>query len=44
MLVAIGTDLDNNSSTNSFTNNRDPKLSVLDNLTVCKSAWIQRNA
>jgi hypothetical protein len=40
MLVATGTNLDNNSITNSFIDNRDLKLFVLDNLTVCKSTWI----
>jgi hypothetical protein len=42
MLVATNTGLDNNSNTDSFTNsftdNKDPKLLVLDNLIVCKSA------
>jgi hypothetical protein len=48
MLVVTNIGLDNNSSTdgftNSFTDNRDPKLLVLDNPTVCRSARIQRNA
>jgi hypothetical protein len=44
MLVATGTDLNDNSVTDSFTDNRNPELSVLDNPTVCRSAWIQRNA
>jgi hypothetical protein len=42
MLVATNTGLDNNSSTdgftNSFTDNRDLELLVLDNLIVCRSA------
>jgi hypothetical protein len=44
MLVATDTDLDNSSSTDSFTNNfandKDPELLVLDNPTVCQSARI----
>jgi hypothetical protein len=48
MLVATNTGLDNNSSTdsstNGFTDNRDPELPVLDNPTVRRSARIQRNA
>jgi hypothetical protein len=42
MLVATNTGLDNNSSTDSFidsfTNNKDPELLVLNNLIVCRSA------
>jgi hypothetical protein len=42
MLVVTNTGLDNNSSTdgftNSFTDNKDPKLLVLDNLIICRSA------
>jgi hypothetical protein len=42
MLVAA--DMDDNSSadgfTNSFTNNKDTKLLVLNNFTICKSARI----
>jgi hypothetical protein len=44
MLVATDAGTDNNSSLDSSTDNRDTKLQVLDNLTVCKSARIQRNA
>jgi hypothetical protein len=48
MLVATDTGLDNNSSTDgstdSFTDDRDTKLQVLENPTVCKSVCIQRNA
>jgi hypothetical protein len=48
MLVATNTGLDNNSSTDGFTNgftdNRDSELLVLDNPIVCRSAQIQRNA
>jgi hypothetical protein len=43
MPVATGTDLDDDSVTDSFTD-RDPELSVLDNPTVRRSARIQRNA
>jgi hypothetical protein len=44
MLVATDTSTDNDSSLDNFTDNRDTELQVLDNLTVCKSACIQRNA
>jgi hypothetical protein len=44
MLAATDTDLDNDSSTdgstNSFADDRDPELQVLDNPTTCKSARI----
>jgi hypothetical protein len=44
MLVATNTGLDNNNNTNGFTNsftdNRNFELLILDNLIVCRSAWI----
>jgi hypothetical protein len=44
MPVATDTDLDNKSSTDSSTDDRDPELPVLDNPTVRRSACLQRDA
>jgi hypothetical protein len=44
MPVATDANLDNSSSTDSSTDNRDPELTVLGNPTVRRSAQIQRNA
>ena len=40
MLIATDTDINNSSSTNSFVNNIDNKLLILDNLTVRRSVQI----
>jgi hypothetical protein len=40
MPVATDAGLDNDSSTDGSTDDRDDELQVLDNLAVCRSAWI----
>jgi hypothetical protein len=44
MLIATDTDMDNSSSTDSFANNINNKLPILDNPTVRRSVRIQENA